>query len=190
MKYIKKPIPVDAWQIDMLEIVNQGKYPEWVHDAFRLGRIKYIKGVTSESLVINTLEGMMTAAEGDYLIKGPKGEYWFNKKHIFEEMYEEWDGSYEYDTGRPIRGAAKKIGTFEVIDIKENADGSANYEFSLSEDVKESLVRAAIRTALENAVKKGDEWKVREPDEQPTTKECDWPDEAITCRHCDCWKSG
>lgn len=190
MKYIKKAIPVDAWQIDMLEIVNQGSYPEWVHDAFRLGKIKYIKGVTSESLVINTLEGMMTAAEGDYLIKGPKGEYWFNKKHIFEEMYEEWDGSYEYDTGRPIRGASKKIGTFEVINVKENSDGSANYEFSLSEDVKESLVRVAIRTALENAVKKGDEWKVREPEEQPYTVECDWPDETIACRHCDCWKSG
>lgn len=88
MKYIKKPIPVEAWQIDMLEIVNQGNYPEWVHEAICNGKVTYVKGMTSVSLIINTLEGQMTAAEGDYLIKGPKGEYWFNKKHIFEEMYE------------------------------------------------------------------------------------------------------
>jgi hypothetical protein len=31
MKYIKKIIPVDAWQIDMLEIDNQGNLPVWVH---------------------------------------------------------------------------------------------------------------------------------------------------------------
>lgn len=92
MKYIKKPIPIEAWQIDMLEIVNRGAYPEWVFEAMIQGKVKYVKDMTSESLVIDTLEGSMVAAEGDYLIKGPKGEYWFNKKHIFEEMYEAVEG--------------------------------------------------------------------------------------------------
>lgn len=33
MKYIKKPISVDAWQIDMLEIEHQGNIPDWVAQA-------------------------------------------------------------------------------------------------------------------------------------------------------------
>lgn len=90
MKYIKKPIPVDAWQIDMLEITNQGNYPDWVHEAWTKRAIT--EGWKNNSLQINTLEGAMTADEGDYLIRGPKGEYWFNKKDIFEEMYEPYTG--------------------------------------------------------------------------------------------------
>ena len=44
---------------------------------------------TISGLMIYTLEGTMSAAIGDYIIKGPKGEFWFNKRNIFEEMYEE-----------------------------------------------------------------------------------------------------
>jgi hypothetical protein len=87
MKYIKKPIPVDAWQIDCLEIVNRGNYPDWVHEAL-LKNIIFVPVFDSYSIVIKTLEGNMVAAEGDYLIKGSLGEYWFNKKDIFEQMYE------------------------------------------------------------------------------------------------------
>lgn len=89
MKYVKKPIPVDAWQIDCLELANQGNYPEWVHDALINGQIRRIG---STKLQISTLEGEMTANEGDYLIRGPKGEYWFNRRDIFEEMYEPFNG--------------------------------------------------------------------------------------------------
>lgn len=85
MKYVKKPIPVDAWQIDMLEIDNQGNYPDWVHEAWTKKIITH--GHRKHSLQIITLEGAMTADEGDYLLKGPEGEYWFNKKDIFEKMY-------------------------------------------------------------------------------------------------------
>jgi len=88
MKYIKKPIPVDAWQIDTLEIEHRGNYPDWVAQAIStpLARV----GLTKDKLFlsIKTLEGTMVASDGDYLIKGPKGEFWFNKREIFEEMYE------------------------------------------------------------------------------------------------------
>jgi hypothetical protein len=90
VKYVKKLIPVDAWQIDMLEIDNQGNYPDWVAEAWKKKIITH--GFRSRSLQIVTLEGAMTADEGDYLIRGPKGEFWFNKKNIFEEMYEEYVG--------------------------------------------------------------------------------------------------
>jgi hypothetical protein len=87
MKYIKKPIPVDAWQIDTLEIEHQGNIPDWVHEALKADRI--MRGY--RCLIILSLEGMMAAHDGDYLIRGPKGEYWFNKRDIFEEMYEPVD---------------------------------------------------------------------------------------------------
>ena len=86
-KYVKKPIPVDAWQIDL----NIPNMPDWVREA--ISNYDVLLPLTSTSpyyeATIKTLEGTMTAAAGDYLIKGPKGEYWFNKKEIFEEMYEE-----------------------------------------------------------------------------------------------------
>jgi len=91
MKYIKKPIPVDAWQIDLLELVNQGNYPDWVETARVQNQIT-INSYAADKLSIYTLEGKMVAAEGDYLIKGPEGEYWFNKKDIFEKMYEIYTG--------------------------------------------------------------------------------------------------
>ena len=88
MKYIKKTIPVDAWQIDTLEIDNQGNLPVWVHEALNFKIINH--GFRKRSLEIYTPEGTMVADEGDYLIKGPMGEYWFNKRDIFEQMYEEY----------------------------------------------------------------------------------------------------
>lgn len=91
MKYVKRPILVDAWQIDTLEIEHQGNYPDWVHEAAKARKIRMNVSYpipTKRQLAIRTLEGDMTAEDGDYLIKGPKGEFWFNKREIFEEMYE------------------------------------------------------------------------------------------------------
>lgn len=86
-KYMKKPIPVDAWQIDLLEMQNAGSYPDWVNTAWVNNKIE--PNYSTNELAINTLEGKMVATEGDYLIMGPLGEFWFNKRVIFQEMYEE-----------------------------------------------------------------------------------------------------
>lgn len=42
-----------------------------------------------ESLEIRTLEGIMTANIGDYIIKGVKGEFYPCKPDIFNQTYEE-----------------------------------------------------------------------------------------------------
>lgn len=39
-------------------------------------------------LGISTLEGIMTAKKGDFIIKGVKGEFYPCKPDIFEETYE------------------------------------------------------------------------------------------------------
>jgi hypothetical protein len=38
---------------------------------------------------VQTLEGEMSGREGDYLLKGVKGELWPVRKEIFEQTYEE-----------------------------------------------------------------------------------------------------
>lgn len=140
MKYLKKAIPVDAWQIDMLEIDNDGAYPEWVKEAWDKKIIGY--GQRKHSLQIITLEGAMTADEGDYLIKGPKGEFWFNKKHIFEEMYEEYND-------KPIHWRGGQIDNVRFV---ENDDGSANIIMEMDSDVKDFFAAEGVRRVLRDAV--------------------------------------
>ena len=90
MKYCKKPIPVDVWQIDLLELQPfiDGAYPEWVGKALKDGLLEPY--TATSMLSIYTPEGKMKAAEGDYLIKGVRGELYSCKKDIFEETYEPW----------------------------------------------------------------------------------------------------
>lgn len=40
-------------------------------------------------LTISTLEGVMSAVEGDYIIKGLMGEFYPCKPDVFEKSYEE-----------------------------------------------------------------------------------------------------
>lgn len=84
MKYVKKPVAVDAWQISFQ---NGANMPDWVADAVLEYRIHMDK--VEKTMKIVTLEGVMTAYEYDYVIKGPMGDYWFNKQNIFEANYEE-----------------------------------------------------------------------------------------------------
>lgn len=42
---------------------------------------------TDEELYINTLEGVMKADKGDYIIQGVKGEYYPCKPDVFHETY-------------------------------------------------------------------------------------------------------
>lgn len=77
--YRKKPIVVEAvqWKGDNWLEVDQfmGDYP---HETYpKAGIVK-----------IHTLEGVMIANLGDYIIKGIKGEFYPCKPDIFAETYE------------------------------------------------------------------------------------------------------
>lgn len=80
MKAIKKPIVVDVWQL------NHKYYPKWVEGAMYSNEICY--DTKSDCWKIDTLEGVMTAHNGDYLIKGIYGELYPCRRKIFEESYE------------------------------------------------------------------------------------------------------
>ena len=81
MKFIKKPIPVEAVQWtggNAEEIINfMGDNPP-VFDFWN-------------SIIIQTLEGEMKAPIGSWVIRGPKGEYYPCRRDIFEETYERID---------------------------------------------------------------------------------------------------
>jgi len=84
-KYVKKPIEVEAIQI---KVENMPELKRFLIDNLDKGRIEisFSEGI---EIIIPTLEGDMKAHEGDYIIKGVKGELYPCRKDIFEETYEE-----------------------------------------------------------------------------------------------------
>lgn len=76
-KYVKKPIPIEAIQYD-------GSNFEEL-EAFSNGAVFIEDGI----LNCRTLEGVMSAFNkiGDYLVKGPFGEFYICEKKVFETTY-------------------------------------------------------------------------------------------------------
>lgn len=75
-QYRKKPVVIEAWQNS-----DENEFPAWV-DSADVGREP--GGV----ILINTLEGVMKAMPGDYIIKGVQGEIYPCKPDIFEATYD------------------------------------------------------------------------------------------------------
>ena len=83
MKYRKKPVVIEAWLWDetkttfdeigckMMSTCGHKEHPNLM-----------------KSLRIETLEGTMRVSEGDYIIKGVKGEFYPCKPDIFLMTYD------------------------------------------------------------------------------------------------------
>lgn len=89
MKYIKKPVIVEAFQLNKNGLVVEN----WFWDAVARKDIiihNFDRPFTFSPAwcEIQTLEGTMRANPGDYIIKGVKGEIYPCKADIFEETYE------------------------------------------------------------------------------------------------------
>lgn len=80
-KYRKKPVVIEAIQ---WRGTNQTEI---------LHFMGYTNAGTNDDgtrfLLINTLEGIMTASQDDWIIKGVDGEFYPCKPDIFEKTYEE-----------------------------------------------------------------------------------------------------
>lgn len=95
MYYRKKPVIIEARQLapDMtLEQFNSlldwigGNIGYWSFDSTKPAGI---------FISIKTLEGSMKASEGDFIIKGVKGEFYPCRPDIFAQTYEIAPGSFE-----------------------------------------------------------------------------------------------
>lgn len=87
-KYKKKPVEIEAIQFD--------GYNSWLIEQWSNKKVigsPVLEPSTDDPrgsyLQIHTLEGIMTAISGDWIIKGIKGEYYPCKNDIFLETYDE-----------------------------------------------------------------------------------------------------
>jgi len=90
MKYRKKPVVIEAIQWtgeNIEEIMKFIESPFTYEKSTIYCTEKFI--YDGKELKINTLEGIMTANIGDYIIKGVNGEFYPCKPDIFEKTYEE-----------------------------------------------------------------------------------------------------
>lgn len=78
MRYVKKPIPVEAiqWTGDNFDEVR-----EFMSDS-------HVIVTTYNELIIPTLEGDMRAPIESWIIRGAMGEYYPCRSDVFEETYE------------------------------------------------------------------------------------------------------
>ena len=83
MKYVKKPIEIEAFRFDG-KITDE--HPRWAVEAAEKG---VIAQVHADRAWIRTTEDWLTVKIGDYIIRGVKGELYPVRKDIFEETYEE-----------------------------------------------------------------------------------------------------
>lgn len=76
-KFRKKPVVIEAVQwngtnsVEVARFMGESLYGEWVNE-----------------ISIRTLEGVMTASLGDWIIKGVNNEFYPCKPDIFEKTYE------------------------------------------------------------------------------------------------------
>lgn len=91
-QYRKKPVIVEA-----VQWFKHGDHPAVIPATHRLEKHCQKCGKAGKSHGgIETLEGLMVACPGDWIITGVKGEHYPCKPDIFEATYEEVD-NHEYD---------------------------------------------------------------------------------------------
>lgn len=82
-RYRKKPVVIEAIKYDYN---NPAEVVDFIEDEIGIN-------ANTKQVIISTLEGEMLADDGDYIIKGIKGEFYPCKPDIFELTYEEVQGN-------------------------------------------------------------------------------------------------
>ncbi len=94
-KYVKKPVVIEAirWtgnNIEELEEFALNDIDQFSFEAHSVN-IRTGKDASGAPLEIQTLEGVMTVSDGDYIIKGVNGEFYPCKPDIFKKTYEPYN---------------------------------------------------------------------------------------------------
>lgn len=102
LTYQKKPVVVQAMLLDGTTAEMMDVY-HWI-EANTSGSFDPLgtppgNGVSIDpatgELMISTLEGIMRAKKGDYIIRGVKGEFYPCKPDVFESTYDHTDEEYQ-----------------------------------------------------------------------------------------------
>jgi len=86
-KYRKKPVEIEAFEW-LTGAPGNPAWPEWFAAAVGNGVVQIQKLDGKHFAKIATLEGVMTAMPGDWVIQGVKGEMYPCKPDIFAATYE------------------------------------------------------------------------------------------------------
>jgi hypothetical protein len=85
-KYRKKPVEIEAIQFNGLD--DYLIICEWVDGSEGTLSSDETLEFKTPLMLVNTLEGIMAANPGDYIIKGVSGEFYPCKPDIFHKTYE------------------------------------------------------------------------------------------------------
>lgn len=94
MRFRKKPIIIEAFQMTERRRWDNSEWPSWLHEAWNrdyndVGSLVIDYNDPEKArLLIHTLEGMMTINWGDWIIQGVQGELYPCKNEIFLQTYE------------------------------------------------------------------------------------------------------
>jgi hypothetical protein len=96
MKYRKRPVVIEAFQMTKDCRESNISWPDWLHIAWQLdisevGSLypeNYPDSDGTDHLRIKTLEGDQLVSWDDYIIQGVQGEIYPCKPDIFEATYE------------------------------------------------------------------------------------------------------
>ncbi|UOF79383.1 pgdyg protein [Caudoviricetes sp.] len=95
LKFRKKPVVIEAFQMTKERRINNTDWPSWMHGAWQLERetpgslYPTEVGNGDGTVSIGTLEGNHLVSFGDWIIQGVNGELYPCKPDIFEKTYEE-----------------------------------------------------------------------------------------------------
>lgn len=87
MRFRKKPVVIEAMQFTGNNFFSIAEFMGHGRDVLLNEELK-----STDRPVIRTLEGDMTAAPMDWIIKGVNGEFYPCKPDIFEKTYESLEG--------------------------------------------------------------------------------------------------
>ena len=90
MRYRKLPVVIEAEQFKLFEV--GGLSPEFKAAVCWEADVITGPSGTLTKPHIHTLEGFHEVTDGDFIIKGVKGEFYPCKPDIFEKTYEQWWG--------------------------------------------------------------------------------------------------
>lgn len=95
MKFRKKPVVIEAFQLTFGRMQSNVDWPQWLHEAWNKEETspgsfyRQVTGWHSVQFLINTLEGIHAVSENDWIIKGIAGELYPCKPEIFKATYEQ-----------------------------------------------------------------------------------------------------
>jgi len=146
MKIRKKPMTLDAWRIDTAELQYHGNVLDWVHDEYQAnnGRLAVVSDGQKMVLRIRTLEGIMTAEDGDVLVKGIAGELYSIRRSIFDQTYDVIDAENAAQS-------AMSPPHVEVVSTEQMTDGGLKVLFEMDYDTMKLFAKKAVYQVLMDA---------------------------------------